>query len=277
MSWLADIWRGITGGSKGSSQSTSTPTEMQAPEFQALRSPFASALSNTMATGGPAYTGEQPMEFPQAGSDLIASMRGMVGPGTDRAAYLRDVLGGKYLQPGSNPFFDSYIQAMTRPLMEAFTEANRQLGGRFTQAGQQVQPQSSSAFDRAAALALRSTQNAMADVTAKFGAQVWEGERGRMQQGVQLSQAEVDTAKKQLDAETLPNLLSHMNIQDALALHQQRWNQILQTLQLMGQVTQPVIAQTAQSTGTTSSIGGLGALGGKGGGTSPGGGGGTPA
>lgn len=86
-------------------------------------------------------------------------------------------------EPGSNPFMDAAIQAAIRPVQEGLTQQlTRELPGRFTQAGQFVQPQGSSAFDRAAALASTGAANAMTDAAGKISFASTEAERDRMLQ-----------------------------------------------------------------------------------------------
>lgn len=81
---------------------------------------------------------------------------------------------------GNNPFVDAAIQAAIRPIQEGLTQQlTRELPGRFTQAGQFVQPQGTSAFDRAAALATRGAANAMTDASSEISFNAYEAERGR--------------------------------------------------------------------------------------------------
>lgn len=73
---------------------------------------------------------------------------------------------------GPNPFSDAYINQAQRRTMENLEETlGRTLPGRFTQAGHIVQPQGSSAFDRAAAIASRGATQEMGDIATRINYQ----------------------------------------------------------------------------------------------------------
>lgn len=81
---------------------------------------------------------------------------------------------------GSNPFAQSYIDQAQRQTMQNLEETlSRTLPGRFTQAGHIVQPQGSSAFDRAAAIASRGATQEMGDIASRISYQALESARGR--------------------------------------------------------------------------------------------------
>lgn len=85
-----------------------------------------------------------------------------------------------YNATDNNPFVDAAIRAATRPITDDLQETlSRTLPGRFTQAGQFVQPGSSSAFDRAAAIASRGAANAMTDASSRISFDSFNAERGR--------------------------------------------------------------------------------------------------
>lgn len=87
---------------------------------------------------------------------------------------------GAFGGDANNPFLQSYIQAAQRPTQQALEETlSRTLPGRFTQAGQFVQPGSSSAFDRAAAIATRGAADALGDISTNISYQALEQARGR--------------------------------------------------------------------------------------------------
>lgn len=84
-------------------------------------------------------------------------------------ADLNGASGGVFSTDNNNPFLQAAIQAAQRPTLEGLTQTlTRDLPGRFTQAGQFVQPGSSSAFDRAAAIATRGTANALGDIATNM-------------------------------------------------------------------------------------------------------------
>lgn len=84
---------------------------------------------------------------------------------------------------GENPFLNAMIESAQRPTLQGLEETlSRTLPGRFTQAGHFVQPQGSSAFDRAAAIATRGAADAMGDIATKISYQSYDDERNRQLQ-----------------------------------------------------------------------------------------------
>lgn len=87
---------------------------------------------------------------------------------------------------GSNPFAQAYIDQAQRQTMQNLEETlSRTLPGRFTQAGHIVQPQGSSAFDRAAAIATRGATQEMGDIASRISYQALEAARGREAQAME--------------------------------------------------------------------------------------------
>lgn len=167
--------------------------------------------------------------------------------------YLKDVIGGNYLpgQEGNNPFLQAAIEAAQRPTLQGLEETlGRTLPGRFTLSGQQTQPRGSSAFDRAAALATGQTATALGDIASQISFGAYEGERGRQQEAVGLSQAQVDTTVKQLQAAALPRLIQDLGVERGLAEFQNRTEQLLK---LLAVVTQTPLVQTGQKSQSESS------------------------
>lgn len=238
----------LTGGSK----SSTTPVDMTPEAIKGLRGPFADALKALFGTGTggglsgvPSYTGAQAQ---QDATDLSAPLAGneqalldqlmqsgqQGGMGANAQNYLNDVLTGKYLpgQDNSNPYLTAAIEAAQRPTLQALEETlGRVLPGRFTQAGQMTQPQGSSAFDRAAAIATRGTAQSMADIATQLSAANYEGERGRQQEAVGLQQQELDSVIKNLQAQALPRLIQQQGIQNGLEAFQTRLSALLSALQ----------------------------------------------
>lgn len=237
----------LTGGSK----SSSTPVDMTPQALKGLRQPFADALKALFGTdtgggltGIPGFSGA---DAQQAGTDYSAGIGaneqalldqlmqsgGQGGLGANAQSYINDVLTGKYLpgQESSNPFLQAAIEAAQRPTMDALTETlSRTLPGRFTQAGQFNQPQSSSAFDRAAAIATKGAAQSMADIATQLSSANYEGERQRQQEAVGLSQNEVQSIISNLQAQGLPRLIQQQGIQNGLELFQTRIAALLQAL-----------------------------------------------
>lgn len=236
----------------GGSSSSSTPVDMTPSAIKGLRQPFADALKSLFgtSTGGglsgiPGYGAEQAqadatgLSAPMSANEsaLLEQLMGNTqqgGMGANAQSYLNDVLTGKYLpgQENSNPYLQSAIEAAQRPTLQALEETlSRVLPGRFTQAGQMTQPQGSSAFDRAAAIATRGTAQSMADIATQLSAANYEGERGRQQEAVGLSQQELDSTIKNLQAQALPRLIQQQGIQNGLETFQTRLSALLSALQ----------------------------------------------
>lgn len=249
-----NILRIFTGGSEATQQSqqTSRPVDLTPAEYSGIRPDLVAGIRSLISSGGgPQYGG--PLFSPETANEqaVRGQLMDTTGPGTARAGYTSDVITGKYLpgQEGANPFFDAAVRAAQRPTLEGLTETlTRALPGRFTQAGQFVQPGGSSAFDRAAAIATRGAANAIGDIATNMGLGAYEGERGRQQQAVQLEQAEVDTTIKNLQAQALPRLIQELGIERGLQLFQTRTTQLLQALQLAAGIGQPVTGQVSQGT-----------------------------
>lgn len=294
-----DILSMIFGGSKTDQQSTSSsvPSDQTPDAYKNLRDPFAGGLSSLLSqyltTGGPQYGG--PLTTPASGNEnsILSMLMGQTGDATGRSQYLSDVIGGKYLPGGqnSNPFLDAVIKSAQRSTLTGLdTTLSRDLPGRFTAAGQSIASNGagsggSSAFDRAAATATSGVSQTLGDIATNIGSNAYGTERQLQQAAVPISQAEVDTTIKNLQAQALPRLIQENGIDRGIALFQQQTQSLLQLLQSIGAVAQPVIANTSQSQSTGNSVtqkgiipalfpNGLGGGGGGGSGGSSGGGGG---
>lgn len=262
---MSDAIRTIFGGSKQETQSTasSTPQDMAPDEFKALRGTFSdSLLSMLKSGGGPGYEGPLNANIGANETNLLGQLMNQTGAGTQRAGVLSDTLGGKFLpgQPGGNPFLQAAIEAAQRPTLQGLEETlGRTLPGRFTLAGQQTQPQSSSAFDRAAAIATRGASQALGDIASNMSFGAYESERGRQQEAVSLDRAEVDATVTNLQAQALPRLIQELGIERGVAEFNRRSSQMLELLKTLAGVTAPTIAnqQQSQSTGSGESQSGI--------------------
>lgn len=79
---------------------------------------------------------------------------------------------GAFGGANANPFAAAYIDQAQRQTMQNLEETlSRTLPGRFTQAGHIIQPQGSSAFDRAAAIASRGATQEMGDIATRISYQ----------------------------------------------------------------------------------------------------------
>lgn len=101
-------------------------------------------------------------------------------PGVQDAASrsLGNLLSGRTLDPNS-AFINNQVQAATRPIFEAFQDNLGQLTGSATQAGQFVQPGSSSPFEMAKSRLQTGLANAIGDTSANVVTQNVNRERDR--------------------------------------------------------------------------------------------------
>lgn len=221
---------------------------------------------NNILAGIPYYQG--PLVAPMTADEkaYLAKIKAQTSnpngsTGSAASNYLLDVIGGNYLpgQPGANPFMDAAIREAQRPTLEQLEEqTTRTLPGRFTQAGQFTQPQGSSAFDRAAALATKGAADAMAGIATNMSFQGYESERGRQQDAAKsmpgVTRQEVDTTIEALKAAALPRLIQDLGIERGIEEFNNRVNNLLTTLGIAGGVTRPVIAQEGKSSGFNAGI-----------------------
>lgn len=232
----------------------STPVDLTPAQFSAIRDPFTTALSGVLSNGGgPQYQG--PLTTP-IGANESSILGGLMTEGQPRNDLINSTLNGNFLpgQPGGNPFLDATIRAAQRPTLEGLTETlDRSLPGKFTQAGQFVDrgnlAQGSSAFDRAAAIATRGAANALGDIATNISYQGYNDERTRQQQAVQLSQQEVDTTLKNLQAQALPRLIQEQGLERGIDLFKTHTQELMQVLSILAGVTAPTIANQSESHG----------------------------
>lgn len=256
--------------SQGQQTSSSNPVDLTPGAFTGLQSPFAGLLDNILknvdlgkmlgggVTSGDAQNWQSLFSVPQTANETEL-LGGLIGDHRSgmRPDYLSSVLEGNFLpgQSGANPFLQSAIETAQRPTLQGLEEVlSRTLPGRFTQAGQFVNPQGSSAFDRAAAIATRGVSQSLADIATNMSFGAHEAERGRQQEAVGLSQAEVDTTIKNLEAQQLPRLIQQHGIETGLKEWQTRVTALLDVLKTIGGVTSPVIGQESEAQGTQSSV-----------------------
>lgn len=270
----------LTGGSRQSQSASSSPVDVTPTTFSDLRQPFADVLSSLLGMGGmtrfnertkqneevtteplkgiPNYTGQYTAPVSAAEQIILDNLQNMTGPNTARSSYLNDLVSGKYVNPASNPFLDAYIRAAQQPTLQGLTETlTRDLPGRFTAAGQFVNPQGSSAFDRAAAIATRGAADAISKIATDIGYNAYNSERGFQNQGVQLGQQEVNTTISNLQAQALPRLIQQYGLDQGVAEFRNRINSLIQILSLVGGVTQPRVGQTSYSSGSATQNRGL--------------------
>lgn len=270
-----DIMRNIFGGreqhqqatqqasstGQSAAQSTSTQGATSTPgnynPFTAALSPaLISALSGYLGGGLPSFGGPMVAPISDAETNVLGQLNAQTAPGNPRQNYLGDVLSGKFLAP--NPYLDAYIESAQRGTKNALTETlDRTLPGKFTQAGQFVNRgatgEGSSAFDRAAAVATRGAASALGDIATNIAYPAYAAERQNQQQAVALSQAEVDTTVKNLQAQALPRMIQDLGIERGLDEFKTRLDKLLQLLATVGGVAAPSIANLSTSTGASQS------------------------
>lgn len=251
------LFTDIFGGGEQSSQSTSTPTNMN-PFTAPLQAPLTNATTNLLQNGIPQYT-------PNANNGLAApiganeqttlnQLMTANAPGSQTNGYLSDVLGGKYLpgQANANPFLNSAVTAAQRTTMNNLNDTlSRSLPGQFLAAGQSTNPTSgSSAFDTAAGTYARNAATTMGDIASTMNSNAYTSERSNQQAAVPMQQAQVQGMVNNLQAQALPRLIQQYGLDQGLQVFQQQTNQLLQLLATAGGIAQPVIGNTQQSTAT---------------------------
>jgi hypothetical protein len=278
----------------GGSKSSSEPTDVTPQAFKDLQPGFADIIGQLMGlenTGvrkppKPAYrpvgnTSDPLRNIPQYGGQVGPAQMGgnekalldrLMGiqsggqggaPATPSQGYMQDAIAGKYV--GSNPFLDAAIRSAQRPTMQGLEETlSRTLPGRFTQAGQFTQPQGSSAFDRAAAIATRGAADAAGDIATNMSYAGYEGERGRQQEAAmqlpQLTAQEINSTIQNLQAQALPRMIEELGIERGLEQFQNRMNTMLAIMGIASGTTAPVIGQKSSSSTKPNVLPALGAM-----------------
>lgn len=248
---MGDFLKNVFGGSK--SESTSMPVDMTPRDFRALRTPLASAFRDLLAGDAATMFNVPKVEGPLVAplTDAERATLGQLGAeGGTRGNLIEKTLAGNFLpgQPGANPFLEEAIRAAQRPTVQALEETlSRTLPGRFTVAGQFVQPQGSSAFDRAAAIATRGAADALSDIATNISFAGYESERNRQQQAISLSQGEVDTMISKLQAQGLPRMIEDLGIERGLQEFQTRMAAMVELLRNLTAATSPTLGTVSQS------------------------------
>lgn len=249
----------------GGGSSQTVPVDLTPQAFQDLQSPFSSVLQGLLGTSGtdtyaniPTYSGPTAGTITPNEQATLNQLQDLTGPnaqgGVDQVAkdYYTQSVQGKYLENGTNPFLQSAIEAAQRPTQQALEETlSRTLPGRFTQAGQFVQPQGSSAFDRAAALATRDAGQTLADIATNMSFASYDAERNRQQDSAgaltTVSQQEVDNTLKNLQAQALPRLIQEYGIERGMQEYQTRVSAFVDLLKVVGATSSPTIANSSTS------------------------------
>lgn len=272
------------------SSSSSSPVDMTPGQFERLRRPLVDQLLGFMENGFPQYEGPMTADMTGQEEDLLGQIGnfGNSDPynsllGTARrpvaplarpgeTAQTVDRLG--FGENSANPFLNRAIRAATRPITQQLTETlDRALPGRFTQAGHFVQPQGSSAFDRAAAIATRGAAQEMGDISSDMSFQSFDAERDRRAALIEQERGrefetrenalnrkveaatrapavqaqEVNTVIDRLSASALPRMIEEMGIERGIAAFNDRITNMLASLGLTSATSRPVIANSSES------------------------------
>jgi len=240
MGFVSDLF----GGSEGTpGQVVDTTPD----EFVGLRQPVADALRGLLTGQAPTLAG-----IPTAPGPFVAGLTpteqdllGRIGshfsqPNAARDAsrsLLTQTLQGQFLTPAANPFLRDTIDAAIRPLRRQFEEVTLpNLRSAFTAAGQMIQPQGSSPFDRAVALAQGDFLNAAGDAATRIASANFQAERQRQAQAIdqalRLSQSELDSLVQGLRASALPRLVEQMGLDTGLQEFNRRVDTLLRALAL---------------------------------------------
>lgn len=258
---------GLVGGLFGSKGTPSQIIDTTPEAFANLAGPVAQGLTSLFSSGGgPAFPG--PFSAPLGGQEqtLLGNIFGQVqqpGAGAQAAMpLLQQIISGQFMSPQSNPFLAQSIASAQRPILEQFQEqVMPRLQAEFTRAGQFIQPQGSSPFDRSSALASRGLANALGDVSTNLTAENFAAERARQLPAAQLA-AGLDAQQLQstlqgLQAAALPRMIEDLGIERGMQEFQRRVQVLLQALGAAGTLAQP---QTQVLPGTPGQAGQAGSL-----------------
>lgn len=267
------------GFSKSKSSSSSEPVDVTPQVFQNLQDPFAQVLAQLIGSTASGTTGgatsfaptgdtgdvvrgipvaEGPFAAPiGAGEQTILDQLLAQAGGTNTSVsqnLLSQTAQGSFLT--ENPFLQSQIELAQRTSLQGLEELlTRVLPGRFTQGGQFTQPEGSSAFDRAAAIATRGVAGEVAGIATQLAGQGFEAERQRQQEAAialpQINETEVNTLISNLQAQALPRLIEQFGLEAGTEAFNQQISALLQVLAIASGTTQPVISTESSSKGSS--------------------------
>ncbi len=266
---MGGLVRNLFGGSEQDQSSSSRPIDVTPGPFKGLRQPIADVIGSLL--GGQAFAG-LPVSAPTGVASLgtgenafLAALNQFSQP-TALQGQARDLLSstisGRFLDPASNPFLQATIQAAQRPVIEAFRDvALPRLQGQFTAGGHRIQPEGSSAFDNAAAIATRGLTNALGDISTNISGQNFQAERGRQatatQQVEQLTAQDLTNTVQGLQAAALPRLIEQFGIDQGVQEFNRRIQTILQAISLAAGLPVSAFGQQSQGQGSGTSTGGI--------------------
>lgn len=307
----------------GTDPAPSRPLDMTPDEFAGLRNPLSDAIMALIATGGGGQAPGRVVPMTRAETSLLGDVRGqgrvtgteqqtinsLLGQGRQRPnpaeidllsrvtqfgrqdqplqgaleQQLMATLGGDFMAEG-NPFLSGMIEAATRPVLEAYERIGLpQLKRAFTARGHTIQPESSSPFDMAAAMAQGDVLNQVGDRATQLSYQAFGDERNRqmaaagmvpealqaelarmtealgarsafdeselrqrlaaVEGATGLSESQMRQSIQALQASALPRMIKQMGIDQGTAEFQRRLSVLLQVLQMGGALASPTVGQ----------------------------------
>jgi hypothetical protein len=172
-----------------------SPTQTTTTELPAWAQPYATSLLN--AGFGQALPGGQPgpsplpysqvapftqdqlkgFDYTRSAAEQAQGLSGAYG------GYLNDVVGGKYLDPDSNPYLSKYYDAASRDVMRNYTQA---VSPEVLRTAIQSGTPFSSGTAQGYANAQEGLHTALTDLGAKIYAPAYQQERGYQQQGASM-------------------------------------------------------------------------------------------
>lgn len=232
-------------------------------EFMGLRDDVASRLGEFMQTGGPSFEGEFTADMTGQEQQLLSQVgRSSQFQPSEQTGQAMETLSstaqGEFLSPDSNPALQQSIEAAQRPVIQQFEqEAMPRLRSEFTQAGQRIQPQGSSPFDRAAGIAQQGLTQELGDISSEMTAQNFQQERDRQQQaaqavpqlGMQMGQQELESAIQGMEASALPRMIEQQGIDRGLEEFRRQTDAMLSSIQAAGQLSTPTTETIAPTPG----------------------------
>ena len=215
------------------SKQSSKPVDITPPQYQNLRQHVGNTLQDFMQSGGPSYQG--PFVAPITNEELASLDRvKLLSQGRSNLSSLgrgetERTLRGDYLDPASNPFLRSTVDAAIRPISQAREEANLADRASFARAGQRLSQ--SSPFARAYNIGERGYADAIGDVSTKIYGANYDAERNRqvgaVAQADALDSAELTRTLEGLKAAALPRLIADLGIERGMAEFTRRAQMIL--------------------------------------------------
>lgn len=201
--------------------------------------------------GIPGYEGQTTAPVSGNENDLLAALMGTTSANagtTNRDSLLAGILGGDYLSVDRNPNLAGAIEAAIRPVRSEFQNVvTPTLRAKFTMAGQQIQGDGSSPFDRASALAGQSYLDKIGDISKQIASDQYQQERQLQTQAItqqtQANTAQVNDLVTNLQAQALPRMVEQYGLDKGIELFNQRVQALLSILGVGGQLSTSQIGQ----------------------------------